>query len=555
MKKLKIKKLATVLAVAMLLSLAMPVLALAAPYFGNADGEKHTVGNPTIWISKDGEIEGYFFTETPIHTVSDVVYNIFGVHVDPSQNNPFSVVDAVYDPTVTNSVYYAYRFTVTGVTYDAIYLTYEPNYPYTTVSDIVYRKSESKKPGRGGYPIGFFPGGSSGECTLDLGNRTEVSAFDLRSNKCDDGQYVISTDGDYVVLPANALAELVEKNAKATVTIVTPNGSYKLPLSVFDFDALAEAVNTNLNGLKIRVDVKQVSDSVADEIERRAQELGLEVIADAVDFAVTAVGPSSSQEITSFGNTYVERVIPLNKSVNPNTATAAVYNPETGAFSFVPSVFWEDDGDAYVTLKRNSNSIYTAVAQNKTFRDVPAGHWAEEDIHTLANKLVVYGVSDDLFDLRRNVTRAEFAGLVVRSLGLGGIKGSHSFSDVPANAWYAEEVAIATEAGLIYGYEDGTFRPNEVITREELASLVVRALEYAGFTEELSPSEQSALLAPFKDADQVGGWAREEMARAIKEGIVYGMSEDTLNPKGNATRAEAAAMLYRYLQAANFINE
>ena len=553
MKKLKIKKLATVLAVAMLLSLAMPVLALAAPYFGNADGEKHTVGNPTIWISKDGEIEGYLYTDDPIHDVgvSEVVYNAIGVQLD-RLGTPFTVEKAVYDSmvTVSGSVYYKYSFTVTGITYDSIYLSYED-----TVSDIVYRKSESKKPGRGGYPIGFFPGGSSGECTLDLGNRTEVSAFDLRSNKCDDGQYVISTDGDYVVLPANALAELVEKNAKATVTIVTPNGSYKLPLSVFDFDALAEAVNTNLNGLKIRVDVKQVSDSVADEIERRAQELGLEVIADAVDFAVTAVGPSSSQEITSFGNTYVERVIPLNKSVNPNTATAAVYNPETGAFSFVPSVFWEDDGDAYVTLKRNSNSIYTAVAQNKTFRDVPAGHWAEEDIHTLANKLVVYGVSDDLFDLRRNVTRAEFAGLVVRSLGLGGIKGSHSFSDVPANAWYAEEVAIATEAGLIYGYEDGTFRPNEVITREELASLVVRALEYAGFTEELSPSEQSALLAPFKDADQVGGWAREEMARAIKEGIVYGMSEDTLNPKGNATRAEAAAMLYRYLQAANFINE
>lgn len=553
MKKLKIKKLATVLAVAMLLSLAMPVLALAAPYFGNADGEKHTVGNPTIWISKDGEIEGYLYTDAPIHDVgvSEVVYNAIGVQLD-RLGTPFTVEKAVYDSmvTVSGSVYYKYSFTVTGITYDSIYLSYED-----TVSDIVYRKSESKKPGRGGYPIGFFPGGSSGECTLDLGNRTEVSAFDLRSNKCDDGQYVISTDGDYVVLPANALAELVEKNAKATVTIVTPNGSYKLPLSVFDFDALAEAVNTNLNGLKIRVDVKQVSDSVADEIERRAQELGLEVIADAVDFAVTAVGPSSSQEITSFGNTYVERVIPLNKSVNPNTATAAVYNPETGAFSFVPSVFWEDDGDAYVTLKRNSNSIYTAVAQNKTFRDVPAGHWAEEDIHTLANKLVVYGVSDDLFDLRRNVTRAEFAGLVVRSLGLGGIKGSHSFSDVPANAWYAEEVAIATEAGLIYGYEDGTFRPNEVITREELASLVVRALEYAGFTEELSPSEQSALLAPFKDADQVGGWAREEMARAIKEGIVYGMSEDTLNPKGNATRAEAAAMLYRYLQAANFINE
>ena len=65
MKKLKIKKLATVLAVAMLLSLAMLVLALAAPYFGNADGEKHTVGNPTIWISKDGEIEGYLLYGCP----------------------------------------------------------------------------------------------------------------------------------------------------------------------------------------------------------------------------------------------------------------------------------------------------------------------------------------------------------------------------------------------------------------------------------------------------------------------------------------------------------
>src|SRR5690606_11235384 len=139
------------------------------------------------------------------------------------------------------------------------------------------------------------------------------------------------------------------------------------------------------------------------------------------------------------------------------------------------------------TLKSTTNSIYGVVQFNKTFPDV-AAHWGKGYVESVANKLIVEGYEDGTFGPDRSITRAEFATVIVRALGLSSKKGTASFSDVKSGDWFANAVAVAAEAGIVKGYEDGTFQPNKVITREELAAMVVRASAFAGKDLSVSPS-------------------------------------------------------------------
>ena len=118
------------------------------------------------------------------------------------------------------------------------------------------------------------------------------------------------------------------------------------------------------------------------------------------------------------------------------------------------------------------------------------------------------------------------------------------FKDVQPGAWYYGTVEGAYAAGLINGYEDGTFRPEQEITREEMAALIVRALKYAG--QEVIVDDVDAILARFEDASKISPWAKEEAAQAVASGIIIGR-DGLFAPKDNATRAEAVVMLKRML--------
>src|SRR5690606_37443818 len=124
--------------------------------------------------------------------------------------------------------------------------------------------------------------------------------------------------------------------------------------------------------------------------------------ADAIDFQLYAEDQDgNTAPIESFGDTYVSRSIPLHASVDTNQTTGVVYDPNTGDLRFVPSVFRIVNGQAAAVILRNSNSVYTAVKADKSFSDVPANRWYTEDIHLLANKLIVAGMTESEFGLGR----------------------------------------------------------------------------------------------------------------------------------------------------------
>ena len=180
---------------------------------------------------------------------------------------------------------------------------------------------------------------------------------------------------------------------------------------------------------------------------------------------------------------------------------------------------------------------------NSIFKDT-AGHWAQADIEELFGRGIVAGVTADTFEPERQITRAEFATLVVKALGLSDST-SAGFADVAEGTWYFDSVNTAANAGLIVG-SDGYFRPDDVITREEMAVIVAKAYALCG-----GETGESGAIDRFSDKDQIASWAQASVDIVTGAGLISGMTPSTFSGQNFTTRAQAAAVIRRMLRAVN----
>jgi large repetitive protein len=201
--------------------------------------------------------------------------------------------------------------------------------------------------------------------------------------------------------------------------------------------------------------------------------------------------------------------------------------------------------------KLNHFSTYAVLEYNKTFSDVPNGHWASGTIRSLAAKQLAEGVDETRFAPEQSVTRAEFTALLVRLLGLGEVHNggtAASFTDVKADDWYAKEVALAAGTGIVEGMEDSTFAPHARITRQEMAAMLIRVYEYKAGRNALAGTN----TAQFRDIAGAPDWAQAAVEAAASLGLVAGRAEGEFAPEETGTRAEAAQLmrnLYEILAA------
>ncbi|MMZ66074.1 Endoglucanase precursor [compost metagenome] len=141
--------------------------------------------------------------------------------------------------------------------------------------------------------------------------------------------------------------------------------------------------------------------------------------------------------------------------------------------------------------------------------------------------------------------------MVAKGLGLkGNDTGAMRFRDIRGGNAASAYIGAAADAGIITGNTDGTFKPDSLITREQMAIMMVRALEYGGNTVRLQ-SSTTATLAKFKDNKKIQ--SKDSVAKAVQEGIIQGMTSTTFQPQGNATRAQAAVMLKRVLNKLGYL--
>ncbi len=360
-----------------------------------------------------------------------------------------------------------------------------------------------------------------------------------------------------VTVPAEAVLSNTGKPLEADysftfTTLPDPNPSSHSGSSASPVQS--QVITTDLvteDGLKVVIVSTGLPDR-ADSVRQAAAALGAEMLVNPVELKIEAVQANGKRKSLSNFNQYVERKITLPGHPDPARAAGVLFNPYTGQLIPVPTVFETIDGKTTAAIKHQGSGIYTVISVDKTFADIQ-NHWAKNDIEILASKLVISGKGKNLYEPQSKVTRAEFATLLVRALGLTEIGTNRQrFADV-SSQWFAGAVNSAAAAGLISGYNDGTFRPNANITREEMASMVTRALALAGYDFEIDQPDD--LLNRFGDSREIRDWSKTAVAKAVKAGIVNGNEQAEFLPGAKASRAEAAVMVLRTLRYVGFINE
>ncbi|SFT24596.1 S8 family serine peptidase [Paenibacillus sp. BC26] len=347
-------------------------------------------------------------------------------------------------------------------------------------------------------------------------------------------------------LPADVLAEAIKSNSNAVIAVETENGSFNLPLHSVDFKGLAQSLGSELSGMTVTISMTAPTTEQEQQIADSAKANNMNVIG-VVNFTVTASAGGKSEEITSFGSTYVTRTIVVEGQGEGKPFMAVLVDPATGELSFIPATVKNDKGTVEAVIKAPHASLYGIVQVTpKTFADVTA-HWAKKEIELLASALLVKGTSTSTFSPSSTVTRAEFAAMLARALGLEMVDTATAFADVLADKWYASAVHAVVEAGIVSGRSKDSFAPNATITREEMAVMLAGAFKFAG-------KSSAATSLSFTDKGSIAGWAKDAVAQAAGAGILQGNNEGAFAPKAHATRAEAAVVLKRWLQYAGFMN-
>ncbi|WP_168123468.1 S-layer homology domain-containing protein [Paenibacillus sp. HB172176] len=196
---------------------------------------------------------------------------------------------------------------------------------------------------------------------------------------------------------------------------------------------------------------------------------------------------------------------------------------------------------------RDSFSSYVVVENNVTFEDTAdVEAWAGYSIGVVAAKGAIDGKAEGVFAPNDNVTRAEFAKMLLRGLDLDNKNAVEHFADVDASDWYAAYVGQAAELGIINGRTATEFDPNATITRAEMATMIARALKASAGAEEVA--DVDAALAGFTDAAAINATLEAGVAFAASNDLVNGYEDGSFGPNDSATRAEAAVMIYRAIK-------
>ena len=333
---------------------------------------------------------------------------------------------------------------------------------------------------------------------------------------------------------------------------VDMNGATEVPKEVFervvgkDVDVtfeLEDGVSWSVNGADIPTDA-DLSD------------LDLAVTMDSDGIPVDVIDTVTSESSTTvqmtlahdgaFGFTMTLSA-PLGKENAGLWANLYHYDENAKAMTFETATLIDDDGNAALPMRHASQ--YAIVIDDHShaaeaalpFSDVNDDDWFFDVVRYVYEQGLMTGTSDREFSPNLTTTRGMIVSILNR-LENGPTAEAAGFTDVADGDWYAEAVNWAAREGIVAGYEDNTFRPNDPITREQLAAMLMNYAAWKG--EDVSAR---ADLSGYNDAASVSSWAAETVQWAVADGLISGMPGNLLEPQGSATRAQVAAILQRFL--------
>ncbi|MEK3883146.1 phosphodiester glycosidase family protein [Paenibacillus sp. PL2-23] len=377
-----------------------------------------------------------------------------------------------------------------------------PTLPPPAKPGLIEVKEEQLKGGANGEAVVIEAKGPINELVLPAGAAELLGGSDL----------ILRSDELQLTLPSDWLKEI------ASILPENEHADSILTLSVERFEG----------------------QSAAELLELASEHTGAELQAagGVLDFQLVVKDASGKQTTITEFQQPLTISIAADAAVNPNL-TGIYYISETGKLEYAGGK-WRD---GWLTADLSHFSVYAALEFRKPYRDVPVDHWAAEAIAGLTARQVAQGVADGRFDPESRITRAEFAAMLVRALRLQGEAGT-SFADVPMTAWYANEVALAAEAGIVTGRSEDSFAPHDEVTRQEMAAMIVRSYAYL----KGEPIPLSSASQPFVDMESAPEWARQAVSAAYELKLMQGYPGGVFRPQGKGSRAQAAMMIYNILR-------
>ena len=202
-------------------------------------------------------------------------------------------------------------------------------------------------------------------------------------------------------------------------------------------------------------------------------------------------------------------------------------------------------GKVTITVEKGGEkgTLVFTVKPEMSFTDVTGSNWYYDSVKYVYDNHIMHGLNETTFAPNNNLSRSMTATILYNMAGKPDISGTSPFKDVKnANAWYYKAVLWAAENDIVNGYKNGNFGPNDNITREQLAIMLYNYANYRG-----KNVSKLANITSFTDYKKVASYATTAVEWVVGAGVITG-SNNKLNPKGNATRAEAASMIFKYCE-------
>ncbi|MED4599834.1 S-layer homology domain-containing protein, partial [Paenibacillus validus] len=363
----------------------------------------------------------------------------------------------------------------------------------------------------------------------------------------------MNTKSDVVVGELNGQMVKTMEQKLAVLEIKTEKATYTLPAQQININSISDQIGKNvaLPDIKIQIEIAAPTAETVKIVQNSAAQGEFTIVAPPLNFTVRGIYGDTRVEVSKF-NAYVERTIAIPDGIDPNKITTGIVVEPDGIVRHVPTKIVIVDGKYYAKVNSLTNSTYSVVWHPLMFKDVEQ-HWAKNAVNDMGSRMVINGIGNGLFNPDQDITRAEFAVSMVRGLGLKPESGAAPFTDVATSDWYNEAIQTAYLYNLIGGFEDGTFRPMDKITREQAMTIMAKAMTITDLKAKLPSQETGELLRPFIDANNAAEWAEQSIADCLQAGIVSGRNSDQLAPKAYITRAEVAAIVQRLLQKSELI--
>jgi sugar lactone lactonase YvrE len=365
----------------------------------------------------------------------------------------------------------------------------------------------------------------------------------------------IPITGSSDVAAAGLTGQMVKnmEEKEATLEVKTGAATYTFPASEIDIDSISKKLgqNVTLSDIEVEIKIAEPSKDIVKVVENAAETGQFDIVVPAVEFTINCTYNGKTVAVSSF-NSYVERTVAIPDGVDPTKITTGVVVSPDGTVRQGPTQIIQIDGKYYAKIKSLTNSTYALIWNQVTFADA-ANHWAKDSINNMGARMIVTGVGNGSYNPNNYITRAEFAAIIVRALGLEAEAGQNSFRDVNEANWFSGYVETASKYGIINGYEGARFLPNDKITREQAMTMIARTMKLTRLEPNLTDSEMSALLSDYKDADTAAKYSKQSIASCLETGVVAGAGSNTLAPKNNITRAEVAVIVERLLEKSKLI--